>query len=292
MSELNEAIVKELEQADFDSVIEKHGIVILYGMLEPRDSDICLPGISDFLEFCVVNGIKSVIVCSASNDDEVNLEIDYEVCKKEISDSFNDNLKRPLFSYFPEHIEQDFYAPVLEDVLQQMKHEITEINAAQAADRSVDSDDDPSHFRMVYALYGGNRVFTFPYLTDYYAAEKVSDNEAIITQAALIKKYKRLMDAKLWDRQREAREESRRITEEITTKLKKEVFEQITAAIRENQNLTFMNLQMQRNDYADKLYYEWRENRGNNYPWLTKTAVRDLVQKEYYNLGNNHSPFV
>jgi hypothetical protein len=27
---------------------------------------------------------------------------------------------------------------------------------------------------------------------------------------------------------------------------------------------------------------EWKEDKGKDYPWLTKTAVRALVEKEYF----------
>ena len=28
--------------------------------------------------------------------------------------------------------------------------------------------------------------------------------------------------------------------------------------------------------------YIWKEDKGNDYDWLTKTAIRALVEKEYY----------
>ena len=43
-----------------------------------------------------------------------------------------------------------------------------------------------------------------------------------------------------------------------------------------------MKTQKSRNEYADRLYVEWKEDKGNDYIWLTRKAIRTLVEKEYY----------
>ncbi len=130
-----------------------------------------------------------------------------------------------------------------------------------------------------YALHEGCRVTTLVYSIDEEEDEELdSSRESQITQKDLLDKYARIIVEQLPIREKEAKEESERITKE----LKDRVFGQITVEIRDNKSLISMKTQKSRNEFADRLYVEWKEDKGNDYDWLTKTAIRALVEKEYY----------
>lgn len=279
----DDEIVQDMDESDFYSACEKQGITVFYGMVQPSDSDVYILGANNFLKYCDVNGIKSIILDMKYDDAENELDINYEECREKISAFFEKKVNAFPYSYLPTHISKDFYSVILDEVLQKMKVEIQQINSinedANKTDEDNDGDEEKLLSIMAYALHDGCRVKTLVYSVDEEDNEEQdSSKELQITQKDLLNKYARIIVEQLPIREKEAKEESGRITKE----LKDRILGQITVEIRDNKSLISMKTQKSRNEFADRLYIKWKEDKGNDYDWLTKTAIRTLVEKEYY----------
>ena len=279
----NDESIQDMDESDFYSACEKQGIAVFYGMVQPSDSDVYILGANNFLKYCDVNGIQSIILDMEYDDVEGEPDINYEECREKISAFFEKKVSAFPYSYLPTHISKEFYSVILDEVLQKMKVEIQQIistnEASNKTDEEKDEDEEKLLSIMAYALHEGCRVNTLVYSIDEEEDEELDTSKKLqITQKDLLNKYARIIVEQLPIREKEAKEESGRITKE----LKDRILGQITVEIRDNKNLISMKTQKSRNEFADRLYVEWKEDKGNDYNWLTKTAIRALVEKEYY----------
>ena len=156
-----------MDELDFYSACEKQGIAVFYGMVQPSDSDVYILGVNNFLKYCDVNGIKSIILDLEYDDAENEQVINYEECKEKITAFFEKKVSAFPYSYLPTHISKDFYSVILDEVLQKMMIEIQQIisinEAANKTDEENDEDEEKLLSIMAYALHEGCRVNTLVY---------------------------------------------------------------------------------------------------------------------------------
>ena len=265
---------------DFWTECEQMGIFAFSGIITPNNSDILIYEKDRFLKFCAINGIKSVILDIEYDeyDEDEETEINIDECKKVITEYCERTIDEHSSFFLPEHINKDFYAAFLDEVLGNMEKEIRDINSNS---KQFEEKEDKLISITAYALHEGCRVYTFVYSAD---DEESENNESInieaekITKNNILNKYKRLIYEKLPMYRKEAKAESERITKEI----KDSAYSQITNSVRNNGKLITMKTQRSRNEFADRLYVQLKEE--NEYDWLTKTAIRSIVEREYFHL--------
>ncbi len=254
------------EESQFKDFCKANHISVFNGQVIPDDKDIEIEKPTEFLNFCLDNGVKSIILDHAVEEiDEDNLP-NFEVCKKELQNTYYALLQNGFFGQpFFKHIQEEFYLPIIDDTLEKMK---TEIEAKPFL--SPDDSRIYSCFITAYALLEGCRIYT---TIISYVDETLP---IILTNSEIIEKYTSILEKKLYNKKKEAKTKDEQIENEIRNK----VISEITTTVQNSANLKDITSQKSCNAFADRIWANYAEHED-AYPWLTKKIVRSIVNREW-----------
>lgn len=252
-------------EEDLIELFAVEDIEVFYGQpCGKANTDFYLCGAQSLVEYCALNGIDSVIFhCSYAEPMRNYIPRIREELERQHQTAVTNNMvgvwKLP-------HIDETFYAPVLQKILEQLEQELGEKDEAEEAD----AEDEVTSI-AVWAFHQGIRLYTVVRI----GSEDGDDQRQ--RQRALHRKYRDMLTEGLSERRKEAYEESKRIEQEK----QQEILNEMTRVIRQDGEVSSLKTVKARNDYADRICTRWQMERGHS--WLTKKAVRAIVELEYAN---------
>ena len=242
-----------------------YGVEVCYGVPAHRTgSDFYIEGIQSLMEYCDINGIKTVLFDCRYADD---LKESIDDIKRKLESTYKQNVGSYLNGVFRlEHIQESFYEPVLQDILKGVEEEYSarEVNSPESH-----LDEEPISAE-VWAFHQGIRIYT-----QVSFAGTEADEECKVEYVDLANKYKNLLLARLQERRNEAYKENQRIERSH----QQEILSEIASMVKKEETLSTMKTVKARSDYADRICAIWQLEKGHE--WLTKKAVRAVVEQEY-----------
>lgn len=284
MAEIEDAL--EDNEYDFFKECANNGITTFEGAFIETDSDIFLyGGPVEIVKYCSVNNIKSIFLETSYKDSPEAPDIDK--LKQKLTNFFKNRLNVFPFNMLPQMITEDFYNPVLEDVLSKLEvdyrevfgeNEITNLSDNVNYDsNNEDEDDGEIETIEAWVLNNGCRIHTTVFDSADFEDESDEGNAPFPTEIEFLNKYAHLIRENLVLREKEAKIESARLVKES----RERVYAEITTVVKDNSQIVSLNTQKSRNDYADRLCVAFQEK---GIEWLTKKEVRQIVEREYFHL--------
>ena len=258
-----------MNNENFFTVCEKQNIMIIPGTPHAvLDSDIALAGPEALIDYCVANHISTIIVDFQSAKEG---KIDKKTMKQKLLARYRDLILRyyPLNS-LPETVNEEpekFYFHAWEETWSELESEI------QPTEYNGESKD--ALLRVEgWIMDKGFRL----HATIFEAEDADEECNNALSEEKLIKKYSYNLQMRMQKIRKDADVEHERILREK----KDQVLKQIAEYVRNDSILKYMDTQKSRNEYADRLYIVWQQEKGAN--WLTKKEVRSIVDLEYVHI--------
>lgn len=258
-----------MNNENFFEACEKRKIKIIPGSPHAvLDSDIVLAGPGALLDYCVANDICSVIVDFQSAKAG---QIDKKAIKQKLLARYRDLILRyyPL-NTLPETVNEDpekYYLPAWEETWNEFESEI------QPTEYNSGSNNALSHIEG-WIIDKGLRL----HATIFDSEDGNEESNNALSEEKLIKKYSYNLQMRMQKLRKDADIEHDRIIKERRDK----VLKQIAEFVKNDTTLKYMDTQKSRNEYADRLYIIWQQEKGAR--WLTKKEVRSIVDLEYVHI--------
>lgn len=252
---------------DLIGVFMDRDIQVYYGRPSARaNTDFWVSDVESMGDYCEMNDIYGVFFDCRSDERTPNL---FSRTKEMLEKRYKGIVVGYTSGYSKlPHIEEAFYEPVLNRVIQDLREELPGSEEGSPAD-----DEDEVITQVgVWAFHQGVRLYTFARIGSEEDAEDGRN------QQALYRKYQNKLTESMSERRTEAYAQSRKI------ELEKQqmILDELTQIVRQDSILRTLHTVKARNEYADRICVKWQAERG--YEWLTKKAVRAVVELEYANL--------
>lgn len=251
------------EQFTFSEICKDYGIKVFTGIVaEQCPSDIMLTDAANFLEYCRINDIKSIILTFTFNDVE---ELNVEEIKHKLRRFFDNKLEEYPYSelFFPKYITKDFYLPAWLETMKLFEKE--------GFHHQGTVDEDPIAVEA-WAIHSGCRISAVVY------EKEEGQAGASLSAEEVLNKYARIIKEKLQIFRAKAEAESQRLIQEHQSVIIAEIKE----IIENKPDLVYCTTQKARNEFADRIQIIFQNEKGCD--WLTKKQVRSLVEHHYIKL--------
>lgn len=277
---------------------KKMNIMLCHGFpTDARRCDFILDDTEDLLGYCLANDIRAVIL-------DVRYPDLNDIDEAQLTDRLRHYYKKRVnelleYAKWTPNITEEYYLPAWEFVLAQMIEELHQLqepehSADSGSDKAAcdedwqdeecdemyqdesDEDDDiladceeylDAERITAWVIHGNTRIKTL-----LYQAEEDANR---ITGTSMVQKYAGILYQELQKRKARATEEHYKIEQEK----QKAVLLRIEQLLLTDPQIETLKTQKARNEYADRLLVKWQMEHGDD--WLSKKAVRSLVEREY-----------
>lgn len=241
-------------------------IEVFYGSpCRKANTDFYIYGIQSMMDYCVSNDICTVFFdcryAEQLEDTVARLKEDLEKrYKSAVAGYVSGVFKLP-------YVDESFYEPVWRRILEQLEQKAS---GADAAEPAQDAEKEITSIH-VWAFHQGVRLYTTVKIGSEEADRRESEPKL------LYRKYQNMLSDALSERRKEAFEESKRIELEK----QQAVLDKLASTVRQDPSMLSLRTVKARSDYADRICVKWQTELGHG--WLTKKAVRSIVELEYAN---------
>lgn len=248
---------------DLIGVFMDRAIEVYYGRPAGKaNTDFWVCDVESLSEYCERNDLYGVFFDCQFDEQPQDL---FERIKEAVEVRYKSILTGYMSGYsrLP-HIDEAFYEPVLGRVMQELRKELP-----VSGEETSDDDADERITKVVaWAFHQGVRLYTIARIGS-------EDDEDGQQRQLLYQKYQNKLQDAMSERRTEAYDQSRKI------ELEKQqvVLDELAQIVRQDSELRLLHTVKARNEYADRICVKWQMERG--YGWLTKKAVRAVVDLEY-----------
>ena len=267
---------------EFIAECEEKGITIYHGSIPENDqTTVLLHEPKELIQYCEQFELKALFIEAQYAKREEKPVIDQDVIIEKITKYFQKKKQEYPYSSIrfaqtQNNLPLDYYDDVLSQVISEIKKDPDIAKLEQMA--QSENNFQPEEVLVCYTcfvLYHGFIISSL--IIPNEEDENPDDNsgEDYKTEKEILNKYADRILSFLTDYYQKADEESKRIRKEKEDA----VIREIEKTVKNNSSVLSMKTQKARNEYADRLYAVWYREKGHD--WLTKTAVRSIVDLQY-----------